>query len=62
MEYKTSEAQRKAVKSYSDRCDRVNVLFPAGTKARMQDLGIESYAAFIKKVVLSALEKMEENV
>lgn len=59
-ELKTSEAQRKAVREYEKKNDRINVIFPAGTRKRMKDLGIERPGAFIKEVVAAELEKMEK--
>jgi hypothetical protein len=59
-ELKTSEAQRKAVREYEKKNDRINVIFPAGTKDKMKQLGIKSASNFIKEVVekeLSSLEK-----
>lgn len=57
---KTTEAQRKAVKEYEKKNDRINVIFPSGTRAKMERLGISKPSAFIKAVVASELEKMEK--
>lgn len=57
---KTTEAQRKAVRDYEKKNDRINVIFPAGTRDRMERLGIKSAGNFIKEAVekeLSSLEK-----
>lgn len=59
-EQKTTEAQRKAVREYEKRNDRINVVFPAGTKERMERLGIKSKGAFIKEVVEKELSSMEK--
>ena len=59
-EQKTTEAQRKAVREYEKRNDRINVVFPAGTKERMECLGIKSKGAFIKEVVEKELSSMEK--
>ena len=59
-EQKTTEAQRKAVREYEKRNDRINVVFPAGTKERMEMLGIKSKGAFIKEVVEKELSSMEK--
>lgn len=59
-ELKTSEAQRKAVREYEKKNDRINVIFPAGTKDRMKTLGIKNPSAFIKKAVEKELSTMEE--
>jgi predicted DNA-binding protein len=59
-ELKTSEAQRKAVRDYEKKNDRINVIFPAGTRDRMQALGIKTPSAFIKEVVEKELSSMEK--
>ena len=59
-ELKTTEAQRKAVREYEKKNDRINVIFPAGTRDKMERLGIEKPGAFIKEVVASELERMEK--
>lgn len=59
-EPKTSEAQRKAVRTYEKKNDRINVIFPAGTRDKMKQLGIEKPGAFIKEVVAAELEKIEK--
>lgn len=57
---RTSEAQRKAVREYEKRNDRINVIFPEGTKRRMKELGIEKPNTFIKEVVAAELDRMEK--
>jgi hypothetical protein len=59
-ELKTTEAQRKAVREYEKKNDRINVVFPAGTRERMKRLGIKSAGGFIKEVVSNELERMEK--
>lgn len=59
-ELKTTEAQRKAVREYEKKNDRINVIFPAGTRAKMERLGIEKPGTFIKEVVAAELERMEK--
>ncbi len=59
-ELKTTEAQRKAVREYEKRNDRINVIFPAGTRKKMKELGIEKPNTFIKEVVAAELERMEK--
>ena len=56
----TSEAQRKAVREYEKRNDRINVIFPNGTRKRMQERGIDKPNTFIKEVVAAELDKMEK--
>lgn len=59
-ELKTTESQRKAVREYEKRNDRINIVFPAGTRDRIKALGIEKPNTFIKEVVAAELEKMEK--
>lgn len=59
-ELKTTEAQRRAVREYEKRNDRINVIFPAGTREKMARLGIEKPGTFIKEVVSAELERMEK--
>lgn len=61
-ELKTSEAQRKAVRDYEKKNDRINVIFPAGTRDKMKKLGIEKPGTFIKEVVAAELERMEKYI
>lgn len=57
---KTSEAQRKSVREYEKRNDRINIIFPSGTRDRMKQLGIEKPNTFIKEVVAAELNRMEK--
>ncbi len=57
---KTTEAQRKAVRNYEKNNDRINVIFPKGTRDRMSNLGIEKPNTFIKEVVSAELDRMEK--
>ena len=45
-ELKTTEAQRKAVREYEKKNDRINVIFPAGTRDKMERLGIDDLRPF----------------
>ena len=58
-ELKTTEAQRKAVREYEKKNDRINVIFPAGTRDRMKAVGVNNPSTFIKEVVAAELERME---
>lgn len=62
MELKTTEAQRQAVRKYEKNNDRINVIFPAGTRDKMQRLGIDKPGTFIKEVVAAELERMEKYI
>ena len=59
-ELKTTEAQRKAVREYEKKNDRINVIITAGTKDKMKELGIEKPNTFIKEVVAAELARMEK--
>lgn len=59
-ENKTSAAQLRASRAYEKRNDRINIVFPAGTRERMDRLGIENPCTFIKEVIAAELEKMEK--
>lgn len=59
-ELKTSEAQRKAVREYEKKNDRINIIFPSGTRARMESLGIKNQSKFIKEIVEKELSSMEK--
>lgn len=59
-ELKTTEAQRKAVREYEKKNDRINVIFPAGTRDRMKAVGVNNPSTFIKEVVAAELERMEK--
>ena len=59
-ELKTTESQRYDCREYEKRNDRINIVFPAGTRDRIKALGIEKPNTFIKEVVAAELEKMEK--
>lgn len=48
-ENKTPEKQIWYSQEYQKKNDRVNVVFPAGTRERMEALGIKAAAPFIKR-------------
>ena len=53
-ELKTTEAQRKAIRDYEKRNYRLNIVFPNGTKERIEALGLnKTNSAFIRDTVLS---------
>lgn len=58
MEYKTSEAQRRANYKYNDTHERVNCRFAKGTKERIKALKY-SINDFIKLAVVEKLEREE---
>ncbi|MFR3769206.1 MAG: hypothetical protein ACLTWG_15665 [Blautia sp.] len=61
-ELKTTEAQRKAVREYEKRNDRINIIFPEGTKERMKRLGIDKPSTFVKEIVSAELDRMEKYI
>lgn len=59
-ELKTTDAHRKAVREYEKKNDRINIIFPAGTRERMKKVGIKAPSKFVKEIVNAELEKMEK--
>lgn len=59
-ELKTSDARRRAVANYEKKNDRINVIFPAGTKDRIAAAGFDSMGAFIKLAVEEKLQSIEK--
>ena len=57
-ENKTPEKQIWYSQEYQKKNDRVNVVFPAGTRERMEALGIKAAAPFIKKAVAAELDRL----
>ena len=60
-ELKTTEAQRKAVRTYEKNNYRLNLTCPKGTKERIESLQLnKSNSAFIRDTVLSKLDELEK--
>ena len=56
-----TEAQKRAVRKYENSNYRLNIVFPKGTKERIEKLGLgKSNSAFIRDVVLSELDRLEK--
>lgn len=54
-------ARRKAVRDYESRNYRLNIVFPDGTKERIESLGLNKTAsAFIRDTVLAKLDELEK--
>lgn len=54
-------ARQKAVREYEKRNFRLNIVFPAGTKERIEKLGINKTAsAFVRDTVLTKLDELEK--
>ena len=54
-------ASQKAVREYEKRNYRLNIVFPSGTKERIESLGLDKTAsAFIRDTVLSKLDELEK--
>lgn len=61
VEPKTSAAQRKAIREYEKRNYRLNIVFPAGTKERIESLRLnKTPSAFIRDTILSKLDELEK--
>ncbi len=60
-ELKTTEAQRKAVREYEKRNYRLNIVFPDGTKERIEALKLnKTNSAFIRDTILAKLDELEK--
>lgn len=60
-ELKTTEAQRKAIREYEKNNYRLNIVFPKGTKERIEALKLDkTNSAFIRDTVLSKLDELEK--
>lgn len=54
-------ARRRAVRNYESRNFRLNIVFPAGTKERIEALGLnKTTSAFIRDTVLTKLDELEK--
>ena len=61
MEHKTTEAQRKAVREYEKNNYRLNIVFPKGTKERIEALNLnKTNSAFIRDTILAKLDELEK--
>lgn len=57
-----TDAQKRAVRKYENNNYRLNIVFPKGTKERIEKLDLgKSNSAFIRDVVLSELDRLEKN-
>lgn len=56
---KQKEWQRKATDNYHKNNERIECVFPKGTKERIKALNYKP-ATFIKEIVLQELEKIEK--
>lgn len=60
-EKKTTEAQRKAVRAYEKNNYRLNIVFPKGTKERIEALSLnKTNSAFIRDTILNKLDELEK--
>lgn len=60
-ELKTSEAQRKAIREYEKNNYRLNIVFPKGTKERIEALKLDkTNSAFIRDTILTKLDELEK--
>lgn len=62
-ELKTTAAQRKAVREYEKNNYRLNIVFPKGTKERIEALKLDkTNSAFIRDTILNKLDELEKEV
>lgn len=58
---KQLQQRRKAVREYEKRNYRLNIVFPDGTKERIEKLGLNKTAsAFVRDTVLAKLDELEK--
>ena len=58
---KTTEAQRKAVREYEKNNYRLNIVFPKGTRERIEALDLnKTNSAFIRDTVIAKLDELEK--
>nr|DAH34825.1 MAG TPA: hypothetical protein [Bacteriophage sp.]DAV16053.1 MAG TPA: hypothetical protein [Caudoviricetes sp.] len=58
---KQKAARQKAVRNYEKNNYRLNIVFPKGTKERIEKLGLDkSNSAFIRDTILSKLDELEK--
>ena len=57
----TPEYTKKAINKYNSKFDRIAVNLPIGTKERIKELTGKSCNAYISDLVLSELERLENN-
>lgn len=56
-----TEAQKEAVRRYEKNNYRLNIVFPKGTKERIEALGLgKSNSAFIRDTVIAKLDELEK--
>lgn len=61
-ELKTSAAQRKAVRTYEQNNYRLNIVFPKGTKERIEALNLnKTNSAFIRDTIINKLDELEKS-
>lgn len=60
-ELKTTEAQRKAIRKYEKENYRLNIVFPKGTKERIEALNLgKTNSAFIRDTIINKLNELEQ--
>ena len=58
---KQKEQRRKAVRNYENNNYRSNIVFPKGTKERIESLGLNKTAsAFVRDTVLAKIDELEK--
>lgn len=59
MPQKTPEYTRRAVQKYRENKDQINLVLDKGTKARIETLTGEKASAYIKKLVMDDIQRLE---
>ena len=60
MTQKTPEYTRRAVQKYRENKDQINLVLDKGIKARIEALTGEKASAYIKKLVMDDLQRLEK--
>lgn len=56
---KTPEYTLRAQKNYHSKHDNISIVLPLGTKEKIRNLSGESVNAFINRLVLAEIERLE---
>ena len=62
MTEEQKKQQKKRVREYEKNNYRLNIVFPHGTKERIENLDLDiTNSAFIRETVLARLDELEKN-
>lgn len=59
----STDAQKKAVRTYEKNNYRLNIVFPKGTKERIEALHLDkTNSAFIRDTIIAELDRLEKTL